>query len=70
MDLSINDKCSVNCTYLELIDFLNTLKDIHLRKIVNVYSECGDIQLANLIGTIDLDDYDWFGAGMAASSGK
>ena len=69
LDLSINDKCGVNCTYLELIDFLNILKDIHLRKIVDAYSECGDIRLVNLTGTIDEDDYDWFGAGMAASSG-
>lgn len=70
MDLSINDKCDTNYTSLELIDFLNILKDIHLRKIVDAYSECGDIRLVNLTGTIDEDDYDWFGAGMAASSGE
>ena len=42
MDLSINDKCDILYTSLELIDFLNILKDIHLRKIVDAYSECGD----------------------------
>lgn len=67
-DLSINDKCA-SALYLGLPDFLAGLKEIKIRKIVNVYSECGDVELAIQIGTIDADDYDWFGAGMAACSG-
>ena len=67
-DLSINDRCLSNLS-LELPDFLVGLKEIQLRKIVNVYSECGDVELAIQIGTIDEEDFDWFGAGMAASSG-
>lgn len=66
-DLSTNDIYSIRLS-IELPEFLNGLKDIQLRKIANVYSECGDIGLAILVGTIDADDYDWFGAGMAACS--
>ena len=68
IDLSVNDN-NFTCTSLELPELFNGLKDIQLRKIANVYSECGDISLAIIIGTMDADDYDWFGAGMAASSG-
>ena len=67
-DLSINDRC-LSAISLKLPDFLIGLKEIQLRKIINVYSECGDVELAIQIGTIDEEDYDWFGAGMAASSG-
>ena len=60
-------------TYLNLESTF--CKEIHLRKLIDAYTECGSVLLPFRIGTFDVYDeelncdYDPFLAGMAASSG-
>ena len=60
-------------TYLNLESTF--CKEIHLRKLIDAYTECGSVLLPFRIGTFDVydeelnDDYDPFMAGMAATSG-
>ena len=68
-DLRTNDKWSSRLPSTRTSEFFGLFKESQLRKLIDVYSECGDVGIAFDIGTIDTEDYDWFGAGMAASSG-
>ena len=60
-------------TYLNLESTF--CKEIHLRKLIDAYTECGSVLLPFRIGTYDVYDeelnwdYDPFMAGMAATSG-
>lgn len=60
-------------TYLNLESTF--CKEIHLRKLIDAYTECGSVNLPFRIGTYDVYDeelnwdYDPFMAGMAATSG-
>ena len=68
-DLSVNDCYFSNIHFCDLPMECRLFKDVQLRKLIDVYSECGSISFATDIGLNDTLDFDWFCAGMAETSG-